>query len=203
VTVGQPDRFREIVDRSPRRSSLVRIATIGLITAAVGVMLVWAYRAFGPQSVGFAFAVVWLPMVWLGVVSRFAQPRLPRRFHRLRGFERNGGRCYELLGVRIAKRVLRRGLLAAFNPDLHLPREPDAARIGFLDQRMRDAEASHAILFLLTLVIVLNAMVHGWFVAAGATLLFDVLMNGYPVMLQRYNRALLARRYTTLQPSPH
>jgi hypothetical protein len=184
-----------------RRGSAVHLATIGLITVAVGVMLVWAYRAFGPQSVWFALAVVWLPMVWLGVVSRFVQPRLPRRFHRLRAFERDGGRCYELVGVRIAKRLLRRGLLAAFNPDLHLPREPDAARIVLLDQRMQDAEASHAILFVLTLVVVVNAIAHGWLVAAGATLLFDVLMNGYPVMLQRYNRALLARRYATLPPS--
>ena len=30
------------------------------------------------------------------------------------------------------------------------------------------------------------------------TLVFDVLMNGYPVMLQRYNRALLQRRYGPL-----
>ena len=28
-----------------------------------------------------------------------------------------------------------------------------------------------------------------------ATMAFDVLLNGYPVMLQRYNRALLARRF--------
>jgi hypothetical protein len=42
---------------------------------------------------------------------------------------------------------------------------------------MRDAEASHFILFV-------------------AMLLFDVLFNGYPVMLQRYNRAVLSRRYS-------
>jgi hypothetical protein len=29
-------------------------------------------------------------------------------------------------------------------------------------------------------------------------LLFDVLMNGYPVMLQRYNRALLYARFPTM-----
>jgi hypothetical protein len=28
-------------------------------------------------------------------------------------------------------------------------------------------------------------------------LLFDTLMNGYPVMLQRYNRALLQQRFPT------
>jgi hypothetical protein len=32
-------------------------------------------------------------------------------------------------------------------------------------------------------------------VRAGFTLLFDIVLNGYPVMLQRYNRAMLARRF--------
>jgi hypothetical protein len=36
----------------------------------------------------------------------------------------------------------------------------------------------------------------GWWGAEGWTLLFDLLLNGYPVMLQRYNRALLDRRYS-------
>lgn len=184
--------------RSGRRRPVTRVAILGLVVVSVSGLLVWALRAFGPQSVAFAFAVVWLPMVGLGVASRFVQPRLPRSFHRLRAFERDG-RCYEVVGVRVAKRLLRRGPFAAFNPDLHLPSEPDAARIHFLEQRMCDAEASHAVLFMLTLGVVLHGVAQGWVVAAVATLLFDVLMNGYPVMLQRYNRALLTRRYPTIR----
>jgi hypothetical protein len=46
---------------------------------------------------------------------------------------------------------------------------------------------------------VINAALRGWWVAAGLTLLFDVLMNGYPVMLQRYNRVLLSARFPTTQ----
>jgi len=197
VSVGEPAATAAVAARGLRRSWAVRVPTVAVITAAIGVLLVWAYRAFGPQSVWFAFAVVWLPMVGLGIVNRFAQPRLPRSFHQLRRFERSG-RVYELVGVRIAKRLLRRGLLATFNPDLHLPSEPDAARIAYVDQRMRDAEASHAILFVLTLGVVIDAIAHGWLATASATLLFDVLMNGYPVMLQRYNRGRLARRYPNL-----
>lgn len=172
-----------------------RIVSLTAVTAVTGALLVWAFRALGPQSIGFALAVVWLPMIWLGIVGRFARPTLPDRFHTLRGFERRSGRCYELVGVRMFKRMLRRGPLAAFNPDLHLPTEIDAAHLAHLDQRMRDAEASHAILFVLTIALVINAAVRGWWGAAAATLLFDVLLNGYPVMLQRYNRGLLARRY--------
>jgi hypothetical protein len=162
-------------------------------TAVTAAALLFAARLLGPSSAAFAFVVVWVPMTWLGTVSRLYQPTLPRRYHELREFE--PPRLYELLGVRIVKRLLRRGPLAVFNPGLHLPAERSPERLAELEQKMNDAEASHFILLVATLGIVINAALRGWWVAAGLTVLFDVLMNGYPVMLQRYNRALLHARF--------
>ncbi len=157
----------------------------------------WAGRALDPRRARFAFLVVWVPMTWLGTISRVVQPRLPRAYHELSAFERDG-RIYELAGVRSVKWLLRRGPMAVFNPDLHLPSERSSAQLVHLDQRMRDAEASHAILFVATLPVIARAVGRRWWSAAGLTLVFDVAMNGYPVMLQRYNRALLHRRYPDL-----
>ncbi len=168
-----------------------------LVTCTTGIavaFLVWSLHSFGPRAFAFAFLVVWLPMAWLGLVSRVVVPRLPERYHTLRGFERDG-HLYVLLGVRLVKRLLRRGPLAVFNPDLHLPTERTRTNLARLDQRIRDAEASHFILLVLTLGVVVNALVRRWWSAAGWTVLFDILMNGYPVMLQRYNRALLGKRF--------
>lgn len=176
-------------DGTVRKVVLVVSATAVLIVA-----LLWSAHAFGVRSVWFALLVVWLPMTWLGTVSRVVTPRLPGWYHELRPVERDG-RLYELVGVRLFKQLLRRGPLAVFNPDLHLPREPTPDGIAHLDQRMRDAEASHAILLVLTFAVVAHAAVRGWWAAAGWTSLFDLLVNGYPVMLQRYNRALLHRRF--------
>jgi hypothetical protein len=89
--------------------------------------------------------------------------------------------------------------MAVFNPGLHLPTERSPERLAELEQRMKDAEASHFVLLVATLGVVINAAARGWWLAAGLTLLFDVLMNGYPVMLQRYNRALLVARFPTMQ----
>ena len=133
------------------------------------------------------------------------QPRLPEGFHALHRWERDG-RLYETLGVPLVKRVLRRGPFAVFNPDLHLPSDPSTANLEHLDQRMRDAEASHFILLVLTLGVVVHAAARGWWAAAGWTLLFDALINGYPVMLQRYNRGLLSKRFNpsgTTEPSTY
>jgi len=167
-----------------------------VVTVAVVTSLIWVVRVLGADGVEFAFAVVWLPMTWLGTVSRIATPRLPAAYHDLRRFERDG-RAYELVGVRAVKWLLRRGPLAVFNPDLHLPAAAcrTAASLARLDQRMRDAEASHALLLVLTAGVAVHAAWRGWWAASAWTLLFDVLVNGYPVMLQRYNRAYLTRRY--------
>jgi hypothetical protein len=172
----------------------------GATCVAAAVVVVGA-RVLGPTGAAFAFLVVWAPMTWLGTVSRLVRPRLPSRFHELRAFEREP-RVYELLGVRLVKRLLRRGPMAVFNPGLHLPTEPSPERLAQLEQQMKDAEASHAILLVAMLGVAGHAAARGWWLAAGLTLLFDVLMNGYPVMLQRYNRALLRARYPAIAPAP-
>ncbi len=174
-----------------------RILVVGVSTAAAAALLVWGGVVFGASSAVFAFLVVWVPMTWLGTISRVVQPRLPESYHRLRDVERDG-RIYERLGVRVVKRLLRRGPIAVFNPGLHLPSEPSAERIAHLDQRMRDAEAAHFILLVVTCGITLHAAMRGWWTAVLLTLLFNLMMNGYPVMLQRYNRVLLRRRFGAL-----
>jgi hypothetical protein len=177
-------------------------------TIATATALFVGARYFGAASGGFAFLIVWAPMAWLGTVSRFVHVRLPPRFHELRRFERPP-RLYAMLGVRVVKRLLRRGPLEMFNPGLHLPADQSPEQLATLEQTMKDAEASHLVLLVATLGVVVNAVIRGWWLAAALTLLFDVLLNGYPVMLQRYNRALLHDRFpmlasggTQLQPEP-
>jgi hypothetical protein len=173
-------------------------SALGAATIVSSSVLVWSALMFGAASVLFAFVVVWIPMVAVGLLSRVVQIRLPDRYHTLRTFERSG-RMYERMGVRGVKWLLRRGPLAVFNPDLHLPAERTPSNLEHLAQRMRDAEASHAVLFVATLAVVAHAALHGWWSAAVWTLAFDVLMNGYPVMLQRYNRAKLAVRFDLIR----
>jgi hypothetical protein len=175
------------------------LAFLGAIVVAAAALL-FGLHLFGASSAAFAFLTVWVLMTWLGAVSRIVQPQLPARYHELRDFERDP-RLYELLGVKLVKWLLRRGPMAVFNPALHLPTERSPQRLAELDQRMKDAEACHFVLLVAMSGVVVHAVARGWWLAAGLTLLFDVLMNGYPVMLQRYNRALLAARFPSLQPA--
>lgn len=179
-----------------------RVFAVLGVTVVVAVLLWWSLRAFGARSTWFAFLVVWLPMTWLGTLSHVIAVRLPDRFHELRHWERDG-RVYEAMGVRVVKWLLRRGPMAVFNPALRLPAEHTPVALGKLDRAMIEAEASHAILFVASLAVAFHTAARGWWVAAWWTALFDVLVNGYPVMLQRYNRALLRRRFPDRMWSGH
>lgn len=140
--------------------------------------------------------VVWVPMTILGTVSHVTPIRLPERFHRLRPFEIDGA-LYERLGVRTVKRLLRRGPATWFNPGLRMPAHRNAESLARLDAAMRNAEATHAVLFVATLPAVMHALARRRWAAAMWTLGFDIAINAYPVVLQRYNRA----RLTTIRPA--
>jgi glycosyl-4,4'-diaponeurosporenoate acyltransferase len=56
---------------------------------------------------------------------------------------------------------------------------------------MDDSEAAHALAFGLVSALAAAAVAFRWFDAASWLMLFNVLFNGYPIMLQRYNRLRL------------
>jgi hypothetical protein len=171
----------------------LKLLFVAAITLGFGVSVRWLAGACGPRSAGFAFLVVWLIMCWLALVSFTFPFRLPASYYALRPGERDGRR-YERLGVLVAKHLLRRGPLHWLNPKLHFPSVLDAQGLAKVEERMRRAETDHVYMFLAVLLVIGHAIVRGWWDAAGWTLLFDILVNGYPVMLQRYNRGRLAAR---------
>lgn len=171
-----------------------RVLLVGLSTVCGGAILALAWTLLGPHSGWFGFLVVWVPMAVFALVGGPVSTRLPDALFVVRGWER-GGRVYEMLGVRVAKRLLRRGPLHVFAPRMHL--RPDPLRADVLEYmaRMREAETSHGVSFVVAAGLVVWAAAVGWWDTAGWILLFDVIVNGYPWMLQRYNRSLMCRRF--------
>lgn len=169
----------------------MRARVVAVVSVLVPlVVVVWAVVALDPTGPWFALVAVWAPMTLFGAVSHVRPFDLGARFHRLRPFERTG-RVYERLGVRVAKSIARRPPITWFNPGLRLPHQRTPEQLALLDRRMRTAEASHTIAFVLSAAVAAHALVRGWWAAVAWTLLFDVVLNAYPILLQRYNRALL------------
>ena len=99
--------------------------------------------------------------------------------------------AYEWVGIRRFKKAMRSRLYRRVNPGFHLA----GGRGGLvaLGKTMCAAEIAHALVFLVAAGFAAAMLSLGWFDAAAWILLFNVLFNGYPVMLQRYNRLRLQR----------
>ena len=155
------------------------------LTAAV--MLGVAAVAFGPRGPAVALMV---NLFLLFEVSGFSQVlRLPMPEWYLRTWPLERVWMYEWLGIRAFKQLMRSQIYRRINPDFRLI----GGRSGLAELRaaMDGAEVAHALAFMVAATLAAGAIFLRWFDAAGWLTFFNVLFNGYPVMLQRYNRMRL------------
>lgn len=152
----------------------------------VGLSL-WFMHVFGFRSPLFALLLNWMAMTWVALAGQAIDFGLPARYYDIHSFERTG-RVYERLGIRWFQRLVRRQPLVRLNPSLRLGQDRRLAAFHQLECEMRKAETSHAYIFLLMLGFISYALFQQWFDAVGWMLVCNVFINGYPIMLQRYNR---------------
>jgi hypothetical protein len=159
-------------------------------TIAAVFLIIWSLNAFGVRSPVAALLVNWLAMSWVAVSGQVVHFSFPSGYYDAKAFERTG-QVYERLGIRLFKRLVRRGPLSIFSPTLRLPKDKTLSALQHLDGEMRKAETGHVFIFMLMLLFSSYALLRGWFDAAGWMLAFNVIINGCPIMLQRYNRIKL------------
>ena len=163
------------------------------VPAVVGAALALVLVIYGPATAAFGLLmnafVVSQVAGWAQVISF----ELPGPYYCLRRIERNG-RIYVYAGVLLFKRVMTSRPYRAFNPAFdarNWHRRPEE-----LTARTRDAEGAHAVAFGVALALSVIAVAFGSLIAGMWILLFNIVGNAYPVMLQRYNRARVERLST-------
>jgi hypothetical protein len=127
---------------------------------------------------------------------------LPAGYYRPRQFELSG-RFYERLGVRWFKRWTPDGdnvvrYIRHFLPEYRIILS--RRHLGDLDVRTRKSEQGHLLWLLVTAPPILYALVCGWAVLASWLFLGNLVVNVYPIMLQRYNRARVQRSLARGKP---
>ncbi len=159
------------------------------LTVGFAVAVVWGARAYG-RSIVFAFGINWVLMMWAIMFASNVVPlRLPLRYYATRPFEQ-GGRVYDLLGLRWYRRAMR-PVLWSVNP-ANIRSQPEARET--MIEGTKDAETGHLCIFLAITAITVWALASGWWDTAGWLVLFNLLHNGYPVLSMRQLRARLTRR---------
>ena len=128
---------------------------------------------------------------------------LPAGYYRPRQFELSG-RIYERLGVRWFKRWTPDGDYVARYIRRFFPGHkviPSRRSLGALDVRTRRSEQGHLLWLLVTATPILYALVCGWAVLASWLFLGNLVINVYPIMLQRYTRARVQRSLARGKPA--
>jgi len=166
-----------------------------LVSGLFILMAIWLLNSFDPHSVWLAFLWNWLALSYLAVLGQFILIVFPDGYYALRRFERNGA-LYTTLGIRLFQKVVRLGPLALSSPGLRFISRSDLVRR--LDLETRKVEAAHALAFMLVTLSAGVFWVRGMAPAAAWMMLFNLPLNVYPIMLQRYNRARLVRSATKL-----
>jgi hypothetical protein len=167
-----------------------KLALFVVATIAAVFLIIWSLDAFGFRSPIFAFLVNWLAMSWVAIVGQTVHISLPFQYYDIKPFEQTG-QVYESLGIRFFKKLVRRGPLSIFSPTLRFPEEKTIPALKHLEAEMLKAETGHVFIFMLILLFCIYALLRGWLDAAGWMLAFNIVINGYPIMLQRYNRIKL------------
>jgi hypothetical protein len=160
------------------------------LTVVVGIGLVMTVLQPDRHPLIFAFSLTWLIMAFVAAVTGRIFVRLdPERF-RLARWECEG-RIYDRVGLGAVRWVLRHTPLGWLNPNIKI-------RSGGsdMDRLLRDMNAVEGVHILAAGISLAAAAIY--FLAGQAVVgiwlvIFTILFNVYPVMLQRWNRGRILR----------
>lgn len=138
-----------------------------------------------PSLAGFLF--------WFG--GSFLVCYLPAAYYRTRAFEANG-HLYEALGVLLFRQVVPDGDLVNRQMRRVLPHYRfiyNRTTVKDFNKRTIEGEKGHLVLLLMGCFTTVYAWKIGWYSWAWYLMFANLLANLYPILLQRYTRARLAR----------
>lgn len=140
-------------------------------------------------------AVMFLSFI-LGMIGNAILRRVAiyRKFSDLYLF--SGSKTYERLGVLWYRRVLLATPLRFFNQDIRFSANRSLETLESVRVHMVNAEVSHWVAFAIMLGFSVTAWWYYGFKMALAFLVFNMLGNVYPCLLQQYNRRRLSRLIT-------
>src|SRR5574341_417669 len=158
-----------------KKLTLFMVATIAAIF-----LIAWSLGSFGFRSPISALLINWMVLSWIATETLLADLSFPSAYYDIKPFERTG-QFYERVGIRLVKKLLRRGPLRVLSPTLQFPKEKTVSALRNLENEMRKAETAHTLTCILMLLFVGYAAVNGWLDVVMWILLFNILINVYPI----------------------
>lgn len=158
------------------------------IVAFIGLLVVSGlsveYFPIDPPQLGSLFGLAYNMMIngLVFLLAAFKAFRLPQNYYVIRAFERHG-EIYRPFGVHVARKILRVVGFVKFRGG--------RSSLSDLDDQMVFAEKNHVICFALNVILIGYAGIQGIWYLAFSLLIFNVLLNVYPIISLRFGRAKL------------
>ncbi|MFZ6820005.1 hypothetical protein [Undibacterium sp. Ji22W] len=161
-----------------------------IVIAALGSTIFLAY-SMRMQSLSFAWALNFLLMFWVSIFTETQTKELTSPYYTAKAWEREG-KLYGYLGINLFRKML---VIIGWEK-LNKKSNPIEKNVKALEHnllRTKKSELGHLIIFLIVLVVSVVVAVNRGLRDAMWLIIFNVLFNLYPVLLQRYNRPRIER----------
>jgi len=161
----------------------IAIITIGLVYALV--------HYTGMKGFSFAFALNFLLMACLLSFTEALKSELNYPYFNEKSWEKRG-KIYESLGVNVYRKLLVWIGWEKLNKKTK-PVEKNTKALMNLHYRTKQDELGHTIIMLIVLGFNIFVAFKFGFLKSLSLLILNILLNIYPIFLQRYNRPRIAR----------
>ena len=178
-------------EKSPPISPQTAWLNLAGATLFIGAYMIFIWLVAGTDTAIFAFSTTFMPNAILASIFPIYQPRLPDAYLRIRPWERP---LYRVLGVGWVQRLLRTGpchRISRFSRPVPSDRQDGFAQLRATIAR---AETAHVLVGAGCMVVIVVQLATGHILGAGWMLLFNILINVYPTLVQRFNRSRLPMR---------
>lgn len=166
-----------------KKPILIAICTVGAVWALVRYMRI--------DSFPFAWALNFLLMLGVFAFTEALKGQLTSSYYGEKAWERRG-KIYEFLGINYFRKFL---VLIGWEKvtKKSAPVEKSAEALGNLLYQTKKAELGHLIVLIIVLGFTLFVAVKFGIRASAWLLVLNILLNLFPVLLQRYNRPRIER----------
>lgn len=166
----------------------------GSLRALFALVMILAIAAFGwvvgPASPWFGLIASFCVLGLLDLAMPYVQLRLPGSLRELRPWEVRGS-VYRAMGVLAFGAILRGTPLRLLNQRVYLGASPRG--LGIVRSHIENAEAAHFWGGLMTVPYLVLAWDQGWKAAFTTVMLFNLVVNAYPIFHLRSVRARMGR----------
>lgn len=164
---------------------------IFLIIAGTILMLYYLVSWIGVKGFLFAWILNFMLMMCVFLFTETLKSPLQANYFREKSWE-SKGKTYERLGINIFRKLLVMLGWEKLNKKDN-PVAKNLKALNHLEYRTRQSEFGHLIIFFIVLGFNIFVAVQYGFLASIWLLILNILLNLYPIFLQRYNRPRLQR----------